>query len=692
MTMKTASLADLFAKHEGKVSDKWSLYLTEYDRLFEPYRHQPIALLEIGIQNGGSLEIWAEFFKKAKAIVGCDINPACANLAYDDARLHVVALNANTDDAESRILECSPQFELIIDDGSHRSGDIVHSFSRYFRHVADGGLYIAEDLHCSYWGDYDGGLYQPCSSLAFFKLLADAINHEHWGIDSQRADLFRDFTSKYGVDTPEEALASVHSVEFLNSICVIRKSRPENNTIGPRRVSGQVATVETAVFGLNGTDISHPDQSANVWAFNAQAEHDGLKEIIQTLATLTRQIENKDREIQQLAALTQEQERDFIQALQALQQTQDAQREETNRALALREQALNETLGSARQQADEQQLALIEQGQAITLQLQALQQTHEEQTTTLIHAHAEREQSLNAQLTLALQQMEGLSLQSAERERALSQQLQDAQRVHDQQRAEQLRAQVEREQALSAEHAALLRSHQAQVEALNTTHAERTGELERRLIVAQEQTEALTQQGIAREEAISAQLLDLHHKHDQQRQALDRDQAERDRNLHEQIAHVQEQLDRQVLLGAEREKALSEQLRVLQQTHIQESQALHQQHAERELDLKTNLSLALRQIEALVRQGAEREAAFALQLQTQQQSYEQKQQTLEREFETNQTDWSRREAQWEEERAQQASSIAALQVTMQSLEESFSWRWTAPLRRLAIVIRHFSSR
>jgi len=63
--MKT--LQELYRLHAGKVSDKWSLYLDEYDRLLTPYRDKPIRLLEIGIQNGGSLEIWDEFSPMPKS-------------------------------------------------------------------------------------------------------------------------------------------------------------------------------------------------------------------------------------------------------------------------------------------------------------------------------------------------------------------------------------------------------------------------------------------------------------------------------------------------------------------------------------------------------------------------------------------------------------------------------------------------
>ena len=45
-------ISQLYWEHRGKVSNKWTLYLHEYDRLFVPCRDRPITLLEFGVQNG----------------------------------------------------------------------------------------------------------------------------------------------------------------------------------------------------------------------------------------------------------------------------------------------------------------------------------------------------------------------------------------------------------------------------------------------------------------------------------------------------------------------------------------------------------------------------------------------------------------------------------------------------------------
>lgn len=222
MTSKT--LHQLYADHHGKVSDKWSLYLTEYDRLLDEYRNELVTLLEIGIQNGGSLEIWSKYFRNNQTLIGCDIHPDCANLRYEDPRIRIIIGDACAPDTRDRITGCASQFNIIIDDGSHRSGDIIKAFSLYFPLLAAGGTFIVEDIHCSYWESFEGGLDNPFSAVAFFKRLADILNYENWIIPKVRADNLRGFFWKYDCRIDEEILSQIQSIEFLNSMCVVRKA------------------------------------------------------------------------------------------------------------------------------------------------------------------------------------------------------------------------------------------------------------------------------------------------------------------------------------------------------------------------------------------------------------------------------------------------------------------------------------
>ncbi|MFC3322092.1 glycoside hydrolase family 99-like domain-containing protein [Mesorhizobium cantuariense] len=263
------SLRDLYNAHSGKVSDKWSIYLSAYDRIFSEYRNKPVRILEIGVQNGGSLEIWRRYFAKAELVLGCDINLACGNLIFDDEKIAVVVGDANTDEVERSIAARSEKFDIIIDDGSHSSSDIIRSFARYFPHLSEDGVYIAEDLHCSYWREFGGGLYDPLSSMSFFKRLLDVVNHEHWGLDRPQSDALVTFAKEYEIAFEEASLASVHSIEFLNSLCVVTKRPTQENVLGPRSVHGQVALAEESVVPLDGTESKAANQAGNPWSLKS---------------------------------------------------------------------------------------------------------------------------------------------------------------------------------------------------------------------------------------------------------------------------------------------------------------------------------------------------------------------------------------------------------------------------------------
>src|SRR6202034_3281525 len=67
----TGRFVELFANHRGRVAHKWVHYFEIYDRVFERFidgvatpdgSRRPLHFLEIGVAQGGSLELWRERF------------------------------------------------------------------------------------------------------------------------------------------------------------------------------------------------------------------------------------------------------------------------------------------------------------------------------------------------------------------------------------------------------------------------------------------------------------------------------------------------------------------------------------------------------------------------------------------------------------------------------------------------------
>jgi len=349
------TLREIFQIHEGKVSDKWSSYLDEYERLFCEFKQSSISLLEIGVQNGGSMEIWGKYFTNARSLTGCDINEKCRNLKFDDERITVIVGDANSDLIQSKIEGISEQFDIIIDDGSHKSGDIVKSFARYFPKLTKGGVFLAEDLHCSYWKDFEGGLFDPLSSMTFFKDLSDIVNHEHWGIPEARKVLLETYRLGYGVEFAEQDLAEIKSIEFLNSICVVRKKEQNNSGLGVRCRSG----LSAEVFSLEklpsntATITLTPDQTGNTWSQSewfrervqiAQASME-ITDLAAEISRLKREFDEKQVQLDERQAQLDERQAQLDGLKSALNQA-DRQIEILKHNISLRENSISWRLTS----------------------------------------------------------------------------------------------------------------------------------------------------------------------------------------------------------------------------------------------------------------------------------------------------------------------------------------------------------
>ncbi len=293
------------------------MYLEEWDRLLPPYQNLPIRLLEIGVQNGGSLEIWSKYFSEAEKIIGCDINQDCKDIKFEDARVTVVVGDANSDECERQILQQATAFDVIIDDGSHKSSDIVRSFVRYFAHLNEGGIYLVEDLHCSYWKDFEGGLHNPFSAMAFFKRLADVLNYEHWRNNQSRASFLTEFAGNFGIRFDEIDLTRIHSIEFLNSLCVIKKAPPDKNALGRRVVTGMDEQITKGAKRLDGTVIQD---------FTAIIEEDAHLDVFELIKSVQALQEESSKLDRQTRAQLAEQE----QALQALQAKLDEREQQAS--------------------------------------------------------------------------------------------------------------------------------------------------------------------------------------------------------------------------------------------------------------------------------------------------------------------------------------------------------------------------
>jgi len=141
------------AKQKGfGTINKAAYYYDDYDFCLRELQDKPIRMLEIGVDDGGSLAAWKLYFPHAERIVGVDIDERCKKFTTDN----VVVYIGDQSDA-SFLKELSQKegpFDLIVDDGGHTMNQQQTSFEVLFPLLKEDGIYVIEDLHTSYWPEF----------------------------------------------------------------------------------------------------------------------------------------------------------------------------------------------------------------------------------------------------------------------------------------------------------------------------------------------------------------------------------------------------------------------------------------------------------------------------------------------------------------------------------------------------------
>jgi cephalosporin hydroxylase len=127
-------------------------YLETYTRLFE--NRTVTNVLEIGIKDGGSIQLWHDYFDKA-TVYGIDVDEVTGFPAIPNPRLIMMKANAYSEQTIATLLQksCGQKFDVLIDDGPHTLESMKDFVRLYLPLLSDRGVLIIEDLQDISWYD-----------------------------------------------------------------------------------------------------------------------------------------------------------------------------------------------------------------------------------------------------------------------------------------------------------------------------------------------------------------------------------------------------------------------------------------------------------------------------------------------------------------------------------------------------------
>lgn len=132
---------------------KWSNALDAYQRHFGAMAGQPLKLAEVGVQSGGSIQMWRSVLGPHCHVYGIDINPK--TMQFQDPMATIII----GDQADANMWYSffthtvrSP-IDILIDDGGHEAHQMLVTLQQTFDHLTPGGFVAIEDIHGEHYID-----------------------------------------------------------------------------------------------------------------------------------------------------------------------------------------------------------------------------------------------------------------------------------------------------------------------------------------------------------------------------------------------------------------------------------------------------------------------------------------------------------------------------------------------------------
>ena len=156
-------------------STKWKKYFQIYEKIFNKYRNKKIIFVEIGIFQGGSLDIWKNYFGKSSRIIGIDLNPKCKKFRNKKKNIDVFIGDQSNPIFWKNFFKKVGNVDIILDDGGHTNKQQILTVLNTIKNINDDGKLVIEDTHTSYLPKF--GNPNKYSFINFTKQIIDQINY-----------------------------------------------------------------------------------------------------------------------------------------------------------------------------------------------------------------------------------------------------------------------------------------------------------------------------------------------------------------------------------------------------------------------------------------------------------------------------------------------------------------------------------
>lgn len=198
--------------NSGQLVRKVRHYFDAYEKHFARFRNQKVVtFVEMGVQSGGSIDLWKYYFGERLVYHGMDINPYCKALERRDQNIFIhIGSQDNTTFMQETIASI-PNVDIVLDDASHQPLHMFLAFKAIFDKVQPNGVYMVEDAMTNYWtnSEFQGGPHSRSTFMHYAKHLVDELN----AFNSER----------YKLASPTHFTSTCTSISFYDGMVAFEK-------------------------------------------------------------------------------------------------------------------------------------------------------------------------------------------------------------------------------------------------------------------------------------------------------------------------------------------------------------------------------------------------------------------------------------------------------------------------------------
>jgi len=187
LTMRSAGNNFTLANHHGQLPTFQTFYhdykkgrgIWKWSNALDAYQHHfagmagrsPLAVTEVGVQSGGSINMWKVVLGQGVHYYGLDINKACLNFKSSSTTIFI------GDQADDKVWDTFysevSMVDILVDDGGHQAHQMSVTFRRSFDHLNPGGFVATEDV---FRQDQWQFLYDTTKSIGVWKDQVESVH------------------------------------------------------------------------------------------------------------------------------------------------------------------------------------------------------------------------------------------------------------------------------------------------------------------------------------------------------------------------------------------------------------------------------------------------------------------------------------------------------------------------------------